>query len=336
MRAFWAISRLRIFDVLRSPSASFIFLGLPIALLFVLALVFGQGQPFERKTVALSGAAARVPVLSAALALHPELRVEREESRDVALRKLELRAIDALFDVDAGQLRLTITARDAIWGSGLRQLAPAATALVTLPEAPWGYLHFLFPGLACSTVMFAGLFGTGYAMARYRQNGFLKKLATTPLSRTEFILAQLCGRGALVVVQVILLVLTALFCFQLRVSAPGLASAAVVLGLGLFVFSGAGFVLACLIQTEAVVSDTISALTLPLALFSGVFFPIDVLPRSVQALCSVLPSTLLVELTRGSLSYGTSLAGEAGPLLGLGAWGVGFFALSARLFKWHE
>jgi hypothetical protein len=33
--------------------------------------------------------------------------------------------------------------------------------------------------------MFAGLFGTGYAMARYRQNGFLKKLATTPLSRTE-------------------------------------------------------------------------------------------------------------------------------------------------------
>jgi ABC-type multidrug transport system permease subunit len=134
----------------------------------------------------------------------------------------------------------------------------------------------------------------------------------------------------------VLLLLSALVCFQLRVSGPGLASAAVALGLGLFVFSGAGFVLACLIETEAVVSDTISALTLPLALFSGVFFPIDVLPHAVQTVCAVLPSTLLVELTRGSLSYGASLSAEAGRLLGLGAWGLGFFALSARLFKWHE
>jgi ABC-type multidrug transport system permease subunit len=262
--------------------------------------------------------------------------MEHEESRSVALRKLEMRAADALFDLDEGRLRLTVAARDAIWGSGLQRLAPAATALVTVPAPAWGYLHFLFPGLACSTVMFAGLFGTGYAMARYRQNGFLKKLATTPLSRTQFILAQLCGRGALVILQVVLLALTALLCFQLRVSGPGLGSAAVVLWLGLFVFSGAGFALACLIRTEAVVGDTIAALTLPLALFSGVFFPIDVLPRGVQAVCEVLPSTLMVELTRSSLLYGASLAGEAGRVLGLGAWGLGFFALSARLFRWHE
>jgi ABC-2 type transport system permease protein len=333
LRVFWQISRLRMLDVLRSPSASLVFLGLPLVLLLVLALVFGNGQPFERKTLALSPSAAQAPAVLALLLRHPELRVVSEASRDVGLRKLEMRAADAVLEQEQGQLQLTVGARDAIWGAGLQRLLPGAV-LVTAPEPAWGYLHFLFPGLLSTTVMFAGLFGMGYAMARYRQNGFLKKLATTPLSRSTFILAQLAGRGALVVLQLGLLAAAALLGFQLRVSAPALAAALAVSLLGLFVFSGAGFVLACLIRTEAVVSDSIAALTLPLTLFSGVFFPIDVLPRGLHAVCAVLPSTLLVELTRGSLLYGAALSGDL-RWLGLLAWGVAFFGLSATVFKWH-
>ena len=73
---------------------------------------------------------------------------------------------------------------------------------------------------------------------------------------------------------------------------------------------GAGFALACLIRTEAVVSDTIAALTLPLTLFSGVFFPIDVLPSALHAVCAVLPSTLMVDLARRDL--GTVLQTRVG------------------------
>jgi ABC-type multidrug transport system permease subunit len=98
-------------------------------------------------------------------------------------------------------------------------------------------------------------------MARYRRNAFLKKLATTTLARSTFVLAQILGRGSLVTVQAALLLVVAIAGFGLRPTLSGALSAALVCVLGLFVFSGIGFALASLIETEAVVSDVISGLT---------------------------------------------------------------------------
>ena len=51
MRALWVLSRLRVLDVVRSRSATFAFLGLPVLILLVLASVFSGGHPFEVRRV---------------------------------------------------------------------------------------------------------------------------------------------------------------------------------------------------------------------------------------------------------------------------------------------
>jgi len=328
---------MRVLDVTRSVGASIAFFGLPLIILLVLALVFAHGHPFESKSVAVVAATAELGSVRAALNGRSELRLEVEVSEAVARRKLEVRAVEAVIvAAPAAAPRVLVGARAGIWGRGLAALLPNSASFAEVAISDFGYLHYLFPGLLCTSVMFAGLYGMGYAMARYRQNSFLKKLSTTPLARTTFVLAQVLGRGSLVVVQVALLLCAGLVAFALPAPLGGMLSAGVVTLLGLLVFSGIGFALACVIRTEAVLNDVISALTLPITLFSGMFFPIDVLPRPLFELCRRLPSTLMVDAARATLLYGASLASVAPALLGLLLWGIAAFSLSMRVFRWHD
>ncbi|MFZ5893675.1 MAG: ABC transporter permease [Myxococcota bacterium] len=336
MKALWLLARLRILDVTRSLPGSLAFFGLPLAILLLLSLVFANGHPFERRSVAFAGPAPQLRDLQAQLKHTSELRVELAPSESLARRKLEVRAVEAVIvQRTAERMEVLVASRSAIWGRGLAALLPGSQ-LSEIETSSSGYLHYLFPGLVCSGVMLAGLYGMGYAMARYRQNAFLKKLATTPLPRSTFVIAQVLGRSALVLLQVGLLLAVGLFVFALPAHFAGLLATALITVLGLLVFSGIGFALACVIRTEAIVNDVISALTLPFTLFSGIFFPLHVLPQPLYELCRLLPSTLMVDATRETLLYGASIASVQSELLGLGAWGVVTFALSIRLFRWHD
>ncbi len=334
MRALWLLSRMRVLDVTRSASSAIAFFGVPIVILLMLAVVFGHGHPFERRSVSLVGDPPSVAKLVQELAHRDELRLEVDSSEATARRKLEVRAVEAVVIARQSERRVLVGLRAAIWGRGLAALAKAE--LVETPISERGYLHFLFPGLLCSSVMLAGLYGMGYAMARYRQNSFLKKLATTPVSRGTFVIAQVLGRAVLVVLQVASLLVCGLYAFSLPAPFGSMLSASVVAVVGLFVFCGLGFALACVIRSDAVLSDVISALALPITLFSGMFFPIDVLPRPLFELCRWLPSTLMIDAARATLLYGAGLTAVALPLLLLLLWGALAFALSLRLFRWHD
>jgi ABC-type multidrug transport system permease subunit len=335
VNAFWALARLRIFDVVRSRTATAAFLGLPLVILLLLSLLFAQGHPFEERRITLVQSRGEVRDAESQLRRHAGVRLVVRADLDVARRELETRATSAVLFRDAtGRLNLEVGDREELWGRGIVSVLPG-TRLTQKTLARLGYVEFVFPGLLCTSVMFAGLFSMGYAMARYRRNLFLKKLATTPMSRATFVLAQIVGRGALVSIQIGLLLSVALVTLGFRPSASGLALACLTCLVGLFVFSGIGFALASVIETEAVVSDVISSLGVPLTLLSGIFFPVDALPSGLSAVCAMLPSTLMVDSVRAALLYDVGLAGVARSLVWLSAWGVAMFGVSLRLFRWH-
>jgi ABC-type multidrug transport system permease subunit len=328
---------MRVLDVTRSLGGSVAFFGLPLVILLLLGLVFAHGHPFESKRVGVVAAPAELVSIRASLAGRSELSLEVESSEALARRKLEVRAFEAVIVAAKGSApRVLVGARSGIWGRGLSALLSSEASVSELSISDFGYLHYLFPGLLCASVMFAGLYGMGYAMARYRQNAFLKKLSTTPLARSTFVVAQVLGRGSLVTVQVALLLGVGLLVFRVPAPFAGMLSTGVVTLLGLIVFCGIGFALACLIRTEAVLNDVVSALSLPITLFSGMFFPIDVLPRPLFELCRRLPSTLMVDAARATLLYGANLVSVAPALFGLLLWGLAAFSLSIRVFRWHD
>ncbi len=200
-----------------------------------------------------------------------------------------------------------------------------------------GYVHYLFPGILTFSVMLSGLFATGYTLVLYRQNRFLKKLATTPIRKATFVAAQVSARSLLVLAQVALLVAAACLGFGMRCDLVAAGWLLLITTLGLLAFMGVGFALACVIKSEDLVVDVISAVNLPLVLLSEIFFPLGSLPRPLAVVGELLPSTEMVRLSRAVLLYGeTSPSALAGGLGGLALWSGASFRLSLLLFKWHE
>jgi ABC-type polysaccharide/polyol phosphate export permease len=337
MRALYLLTRMRLLDVLRTATSAGLFFGLPVVLLVLTAIVFANGHPFERRTIVIAAPAATAAPVLAALAAFPEVRTEAVRSPELAMGKLRARMANAVLLADGPSgWALRASANDRLLAYGLRSALPTPPRIEILPLPRWGYIHFLFPGLLSSSIVLAGLFGMGYNMVRYRQSLFLKKLATTPLRRSTFLAAQLLSRALLVLGQVALLVAAGAVLFALPLSLRAVLEVTLLALLGLLVFSGVGFAIACAIKTESLMMDLLMSILLPFTLLSGIFFPVDVLPAPLAWLSSLLPGSMLVDATRAALLYGGAIPAELGQIAGLCIWGAATFALSLAVFRWQS
>jgi len=331
MRAFLVLVRMRVNDVLRSPSSASYFLAAPVIILVVIAIVFVNGQPFERRHVGV------VDAEPPPLAAYPEVALEPTPSEAAAVLRIQRRVLTAALVRAPSGWTVIVGDREGLFGRGLAAAlpAPAQVRVVALPR--WSYVHYVFPGVLTFAVLVSGLYGMGHAMARYRQSLFLKKLATTPLRKTTFIAAQVAARAILVFLQMVLLVAAAALLLDLPVSPWGLAALTVVTTVGLVTFMGVGFALACVIRNDALLADVINGLLSPLVLCSDMFFPVSALPRPLAVVAGALPTTQLVRAVRAILLHGVHEVGPLLPELGLLlVWLVATYAVSLRVFRWHD
>lgn len=328
MRSFWVLTRLRMLEILRVPSTALFFFGMPLVMLLLNSYLFSKGQPYEHARVGLVGVEA---------GSDPQVFWETEPSLEVARAKLETCQIQAVLAATPEGTRVLVVPSQRLLGAGLQATLGTPTRLEVIPTPPWGFVHFLSPGILGFAIIMSGLFGLGYSLARYRQTHFLRKLATTPLSKTSFIASQITGRGLLVVLQCLLLLGTMHFVFALPMGLAQVVAALGVTLMGLVVFLGIGFLLACLVRNEGVLGDVINSVGWPLVLGSEIFFPSDILPAPLPLLADFLPSTQLVRLLRSVLLLGdTSLAHLAPGLLVLLVWAVLTLGLGGLLFRWAE
>jgi ABC-type multidrug transport system permease subunit len=333
MRAFIALTRLRLNDVWRKKSSIGFLTAFPIALLLIVGLVFANGHPFEQRRVVVVGDA---EPYRRSLARFEEVKIDSEANERVAFGKLRSRMANAVVATSDGHPRLWVGPRDRLFGNGLaRELGDVPVAVLEVPR--FGYVHYLFPGALAFSVLVSGMFGVGSVMLVHRESGFLKKLATTPLRKSCFILAQISARMLLVMLQIALTMATAMLAFEVRITPAAVISASAVSLVGLIAFLGVGFALACVVRTADLLSDAIMAANIPLILCSEIFFPLDSLPRPLAVVGELLPSTEMVRLLRSILVYGVNDVRALGPGLGvLALWALASFAMSVALFRWHR
>lgn len=336
MRPLGVLVRIRLLEIVRRPSGAFWFFALPLILVLVVAVVFHEGHPFERRHVAVVGDARAV-----AGALDAQIRaggvaIDAVADEAGARARLESRAVSAAIVPVAGGPRVIVGPRDELFGRGLASVLGPGARLETTPLARSGYVRYLVPGMLAQSVVIAGLFGMGYAMARYRQSRFLRKLATTPLSRAEFVLAQIVARVVLVTLQLLMMLVVARVAFDVPLSLPAVAAVLAVGAAGLVSFMGIGFVVSCLVKSEDVVVDVINAVSVPIALLSEIFFSTEELPRALAWVSAALPSTQMVRAMRAVLLHGDPALDATLPALGiLAAWAVVTFAIAVRAFDWR-
>ena len=167
----------------------------------------------------------------------------------------------------------------------------------------------------------------------YREGGILKRLRATPLSPVTIMGAQVAVKLVFTSISLGLLMLAGrrLFPGVMRVNVFSFTAAVL---LSTFSILSLGFLLASLVPTARFAQPIGAAVLYPMLAVSGLFFPVQRLPRSLEALAYMLPTTHAVALLEGvwdGSGWGAHWANVAALLVLFAA----YTALSTKVFRWE-
>ncbi len=167
----------------------------------------------------------------------------------------------------------------------------------------------------------------------YREGGILKRLRSTPLSPVTIMGAQVAVKLVFTVISLALLMLAGrrLFPGVMRVN---VFSFTVAVLLSTFSILSLGFVIASLVPTARFAQPVSAAVLYPMLALSGLFYPVDRLPRAFRALANLLPTTHAVALLQGvwdGSGWGAHWVNVAALVVLFAA----YTALSTRVFRWE-
>lgn len=197
------------------------------------------------------------------------------------------------------------------------------------------YLAFLLPGLMAFTLMQLAIAGSGFNIVEYRRKGILKRLFVTPIKPRDFITAIVIARMTIVLVQLTVLLLFAIFALDVRL-VGNYATYYLIIALGTFIFLCLGFCLGSIAKTQQSIMAIGNLVIFPQVFLSGIFFPIDSMPAFMQPVANLLPLSFVATAMREIANNGASLLDIVPSLVGIAVWFVLAFLLATRLFVWKE
>lgn len=332
---------LRILTFVREPEALFWTFGFPILMAIGLGLAFNE-EPNEPIIVGIE-AGTQGEAHRAALAASDEIeaRVLQPEEAEQALRRGEVGLLlsgqsELVYRYDPtrpeSRMARLVTDRAVQRFAGAE---PAVSVTETAEVQPGSrYIDWVIPGLIGLNLMSTGMWGIGFGIVNMRQKKQLKRMVSTPMRRSDFLLAQMIARLAFLVLEIPPIIVFAWLAFNVQV-AGSLLSLLVVILLGTLTFAGLGLLASSRARTIEGVSGILNVVMLPMFVLSGIFFSASRFPDAIQPVVQALPLTALNDALRVVYNDGLPISSVPGELAILIAWAVGSFFIALRLFRWQ-
>ena len=196
------------------------------------------------------------------------------------------------------------------------------------------YIDWVVPGILGMNMMFSALFGLGFVLVRYRKNGVLKRLKGTPLSITEFILAQIMSRLILIVSVAVLVYVSCDWVLDFAMHGSYLLLLLVLI-LGAFSLISMGLLVAARLHSDEVAGGLVNVLSWPMMLLSGVWFSLEGAPQWIKFVADLLPLTHVVDAARAIMLDGASLIDISYHLIILSLMTLVFLFIGVKMFRWE-
>jgi ABC-2 type transport system permease protein len=195
------------------------------------------------------------------------------------------------------------------------------------------FIEFFVPGIIAMSVMTSSLSGAVNMNAELRQKGVIRKLSTTPITRTDWILSNILYQIMLAVISAlaILVVSYAVFSVRLQIN----AWLFVFIVLEVFAFGGIGMILTRVANEAESATAAANVIMFPMMFLSGSFFPLELMPGFLQAIARILPLYYVNEGLRAamvSVDHATALRYAAM----IGGIAAVVFVLGINTTKWEE
>lgn len=216
--------------------------------------------------------------------------------------------------------------------SGAREVVALQSRELDLPGGG-RYIDFFLPGVLGMTVMTNAVLGGLEVAAKLRSKGILRKVATTPIRKWEWVLAKVLYQSFIAGISAVVIVVVGVVGFGVEVRLGWEVPLLVLLAAS--VFAGLAMVMSRWVKEEDQANAAGSAVTFPMMFLAGTFFPLESMPGFLQGFARVLPLTYVNEALRAAM-----ITGQEGALL-LNGLAVAALALlmvagGSLLLRWKE
>lgn len=334
MKQFLALLHARNLEFVRDRGSLIWTFAFPVLIIVGCAVAFARPD----NSVVSIGLYGDIEVLqSLEFTQQPYVETTVYENRETALNRVRHHQIDLLLEGGDG-FRYWYNPESAKAQAAMALLASQSAAVEFTGEAVAGqrirYVDWVMPGVLAMNMMFSSLFGVGYVLVRYRQNGVLKRMQATPITPLQFLCAQLASRLLIVVsVNVVIFIgCNALLDLLVLGSYWHLLLIAVIGALSL---TSLGLLVASRTASEEFAGGLLNACTWPMMIFSGIWFSLDKAPDWMHNVAAALPLTHVVGAARSVMVEGAGLADISGHLMVLLLMTVVLLGSAASLFRWQ-
>jgi ABC-2 type transport system permease protein len=195
------------------------------------------------------------------------------------------------------------------------------------------FIEFFVPGIIAMSVMTSSLSGAVNMNAELRQKGVIRKLSTTPITRTDWILSNVLYQFILAVISTmaILVVSYAVFSVRLQINAWLL----VFIVLEVFAFGGIGMILTRVANEAESATAAANFIMFPMMFLSGSFFPLEMMPGFLQTIARILPLYYVNEGLRASMVIVDNMAALRYCAV-IGVFATVVFVVGINTTKWEE
>jgi len=207
------------------------------------------------------------------------------------------------------------------------------SAETSVLKKKYRFIEFFVPGIIAMAVMTASLFGAVNVNAELRQKGIIRRLSTTPITHTDWILSNVLYQFILAVLSTIVILLVSYGVFNVSLEINAWLPLFIVLAV--FAFVGLGMILTRVAKEAESAAAAANAIMFPMMFLSGTFFPIEMMPEFLQKFAKVLPLFYVNEGLRASMVLADHTAALRYSMV-IGAFAAVVFVLGIMTTKWED
>jgi ABC-2 type transport system permease protein len=342
----------RIKESIREPEILFWVFVFPILLAAALGIAFRE-KPADTQRIAIeksTGAEEISKLLSLRKGMQPVVLDAKEANEQLRKGKVDLIVgIDHGLDAQQGgetSRNLVFTFDETRSGSEIARMATQDAIerglgrkdIVSIRDnkvATSGsrYIDFLIPGLIGMNLMGSGMWGVGFAVVLARTRKLLKRLAATPMRRSDYLLGFMLSRMIFLVPEVAVLVVLGGLMFKVKVYGS-ILDLIIVSIFGSMTFAGLGMLVAARAKTIEAASGWMNFIMMPMYILSGSFFSYERFPEFAIPIIRALPLTALNDALRAIMNDGKPLYAIWLELTVLTIWWIATFGVALKIFKW--
>lgn len=192
--------------------------------------------------------------------------------------------------------------------------------------------RYLLASYGTFGVMAPGLFGFGVSLAIDREHGLLTLKRALPMPPGAYLVGKMCMALIMASVVTTIMLCLAIFGAHVQLGAGNIAQFFVTEVLGVLAFCSLGLLLGTLAKGQSA-PGMVNLIYLPMAFLSGLWFPLSIMPKFLQAIAPVWPAYHLDQLALSAIGMGQG--GELGHVAVLVGFTAVFLYVAGRRLARH-